>query len=108
MEIRAELRERGALRYTPAGVEALDLRVGHQSTQSGPGGAQSIELELQCVAFAAMARRLQRVQPGQALHLVGFLMPSRRGARILKLNIIDWIQEGDHGLLQENRPQEQT
>jgi primosomal replication protein N len=92
------------LRYTPAGVEALDLRVGHASTQASPGGSQRIELELQCVAFADMARRLQHVQAGQVLHLVGFLMPSRRGARVLKLNIIDWIQEGDHGLLQENRP----
>jgi hypothetical protein len=56
------------------------------------------------VAFAEMARRLQQAQAGEVLHLVGFLMPSRRGARILKLNIIEWIQEGDHGLLQENRP----
>ncbi len=51
-----------------------------------------------------MARKLQQVQAGEVLHLVGYLMPSRRGARSLKLNIIDWIQEGDHGLLQENRP----
>ena len=85
-------------------MEALDLTVGHSSTQAAPGGSQSIELELKCVAFADMAKKLQHAQAGQVLHLVGFLMPSRRGARILKLNIIEWIQEGDHGLLQENRP----
>ncbi|MDE1955513.1 MAG: hypothetical protein KGJ03_07315 [Betaproteobacteria bacterium] len=56
------------------------------------------------MAFAEMARRLQQAQAGEVLHLIGYLMPSRRGARILKLNIIEWIQEGDHGLLQEDRP----
>lgn len=94
--------ERGALRYTPAGVEVLDLRLTHASTQHVGGHPQQIELELQGVAFADMARKLQNVQSGQTLRLAGFLMPNRRGSRTLKLNITEWIEEPEHGLFQEN------
>jgi hypothetical protein len=48
---------------------------------------------LQAVAFAQLARRLQHAQPGQTLQLAGFLLPVRRGARSLKLNITEWIEE---------------
>ncbi len=57
------------------------------------GRRQRVELELQAVAFAELARRLQQVGPGQTLRLAGFLMPTRRGARSLKLNITEWIEE---------------
>ena len=95
--------ERGGLRYTPAGVEVLDLRLTHASTQRIGSHAQHIELDLQGVAFADMARKLQHVQAGQTLRLAGFLMPNRRGSRTLKLNITEWIEEPEHGLFQENR-----
>ncbi len=87
------MRERSALRYTPAGVEALDLRLEHQSEQGVAGRLQRVELELQAVAFAELARRLQQARPGQTLQLAGFLLPTRRGARSLKLNITEWIEE---------------
>jgi primosomal replication protein N len=87
------LRERAALRYTPAGIEALDLHLEHTSEQDAGGRQQRVELELQAVAFAHLARRLQHAQPGQTLQLAGFLMPVRRGARSLKLNITEWIEE---------------
>jgi primosomal replication protein N len=96
--------ERGALRYTPAGVEALDLRVNHASAQALASHVQLIELELQCVAFSLVARKLQHVQTGQLLHLAGYMMPNRRGSRTLKLNITECIVEPEHGLFQENRP----
>ena len=96
--------ERSVLRYTPAGVEALDLRVNHVSTQVLASHVQQIELELQCVAFAGLAQKLQGVQAGQTLHIAGYLMPNRRGSRTLKLTITEWILEPEHGLLQENRP----
>lgn len=87
------LLSRGELRYTPAGVEALDLVVRHESRQPVFGGEQSVELELQAVAFGALARQLQQVAAGSKVALRGFLMPTRRGARTLKLNITEWIEE---------------
>ncbi len=95
--------ERGRLRYTPAGVEVLDLRLTHASTQHVGTQAQHIELDLQGVAFAEIACKLQYVEAGQTLRLAGFLMPNRRGSRTLKLNITEWIEEPEHGLFQENR-----
>ena len=50
-------------------------------------------MDFRGVAYAGLARRLQQVQPGQELRLAGFLMPSRRGSRSLKLNITEWIEE---------------
>lgn len=65
----------------------------HGSRQAIWAGEQSVELELQAVAFGPLARKLQKLSPGTVLRLSGFLMPSRRGARMLKLNITEWIEE---------------
>ncbi len=85
--------ERAGLRYTPAGVEVLDLALHHVSTQVFAGHEQRIEMDFTGVAYAGVARRLQQVQPGQEVRLTGFLMQSRRGSRSLKLNITEWIEE---------------
>ena len=69
----ATLAERGDLRYTPAGIPAVECMLRHASTQEEAGGERKVECELAAVAFGEPARSLARVPNGTALRCRGFL-----------------------------------
>ena len=81
------LAERGDLRYTPAGIEALDFALQHQSTQSEAGVPCDVQLELRCIGFGSMARQIHAIEPGQVLQVTGFLRAARRGSHAVKLHV---------------------
>ncbi|NDP43643.1 MAG: primosomal replication protein N [Aromatoleum sp.] len=69
----ATLTERGDLRYTPAGVPALECVLKHASLQPEAGGERSVDCELAAVAFGAAAKALANVANGTALRCKGFI-----------------------------------
>jgi len=69
----ATLAERGDLRYTPAGIPALDLTLVHASVQPEAGGARKVECELAAVAFGPQAIALSKVARGTRLRCEGFV-----------------------------------
>jgi len=69
----ATLAQRDPLRYTPAGIPALDCTLQHASTQAEAGGERKVECELHAVAFADVALELSRMHVGSALRCEGFL-----------------------------------
>jgi primosomal replication protein N len=69
----ATLAERGDLRYTPAGIPAVECMLRHASTQEEAGGERKVECELAAVAFGEPARSLARLPNGTALRCRGFL-----------------------------------
>jgi primosomal replication protein N len=69
----ATLTERGDLRYTPAGVPALECVLKHASVQPEAGGERSVDCELAAVAFGEPAKALAKVPNGTALRCKGFL-----------------------------------
>jgi primosomal replication protein N len=69
----ATLAERGDLRYTPAGIPAVECLLRHASTQEEAGGERRVECELAAVAFGEPARSLAQVPNGTALRCRGFL-----------------------------------
>ena len=69
----ATLAERGDLRYTPAGIPAVECLLRHASTQEEAGGERKVECELAAVAFGEPARSLARLPNGTALRCRGFL-----------------------------------
>jgi primosomal replication protein N len=71
--LEATLADRGDLRYTPAGIPALDLTLLHASVQSEAGSERKVECELAAVAFGAEATSLSRVAKGTALRCEGFI-----------------------------------
>ncbi len=81
------LTERGAMRYTPAGIEAVDFVLQHRSTQSEAGVPCDVQLELRCVGFGAMARTVQGMTPGTQLQVTGFLRAARRGSNAVRLHV---------------------
>jgi len=47
----ATIAQRDPLRYTPAGIPAVDCTLQHTSTQAEAGGERKVECELFAVAF---------------------------------------------------------
>jgi primosomal replication protein N len=83
----ATLLSRDPLRYTPAGVAALDCTLRHQSQQREAGGERRVDFEVHGVAFAEVARSLCEVPMDRALRCEGFLARRYRTGTTLALHI---------------------
>jgi primosomal replication protein N len=79
----ANLAERGALRYTPAGLPALDLVLAHQSSVSEDGQPRQVSFEIKAVAIGAVTRQLTPLDLGSPLMLGGFITSTRNGRGLL-------------------------
>lgn len=79
----ASVVERGALRYTPAGLPALDLSLKHESTVSQEGQARQISMEIKARAIGAITERLAAVEMGSPHGFAGFLGSQRNGRGVV-------------------------
>ena len=84
----AFIAEAQALRYTPAGLPALDLRLDHESRQKEAGAERIVKASIKAVAFGAMAERLARQAIGSVWVFRGFLATPRNG-KMLVLHVQD-------------------
>ncbi len=69
----ATLAAREDLRYTPAGIPALEMTLTHASVQREAGGERKVDCELAAVAFGEEALALSRLPAGATLCCEGFL-----------------------------------
>ena len=83
----ATLAERGEMRYTPAGIPALECVLRHASVQSEAGGERRVECELAAIAFGDPALALSRVAAGAALRCRGFLARRYRTGITVALHV---------------------
>lgn len=67
------------LRYTPAGLPAINLRLEHESEQTEAGNRREVKTAMKAVAFGAMAERLARQNIGSLWTFSGFLANPRNG-----------------------------
>ncbi|MDM0040610.1 primosomal replication protein N [Variovorax sp. J22G21] len=84
--------ELGALRYTPAGLPALDLKLEHESTVEEAGKPRQVKAALKAVAFGAIAERLARQALGSLWRFQGFLATPGNGKHPV-LHIQDFQQD---------------
>ena len=84
--------ELGALRYTPAGLPALDLKLEHESTLEEAGTPRQVKAALKAVAFGAIAERLARQALGSLWRFQGFLATPGNGKHPV-LHIQDFQQD---------------
>ena len=75
----ARIVEALALRYTPAGLPALDLRLEHESEMPEAGGTRQVKVALKAVVFGTMAETLSQQSPASAWRFTGFLANPRNG-----------------------------
>ena len=84
----AELVERGATRYTPAGLPALDMSLKHESEVVEDKQARKLHLTMRAVAIGEITRAVAALALGQSATFAGFIAPSRN-ARGLVFHVTD-------------------
>ena len=80
----AQLVERAAVRYTPAGLPALDLSLKHESEVSQDGTPRKVSMEIRARAIGdEITRRLTQLEIGSTHGFAGFLGSQRNGRGIV-------------------------
>ncbi|NYT81944.1 primosomal replication protein N [Alcaligenaceae bacterium] len=75
------------LRYTPAGLPAVEMMLEHESEVQEAGHARRVEMVLSAIALGDIALLLADTPLGASLSIQGFLAPSRKGSSKLVLHI---------------------
>ena len=98
LQLDATLAQCDPVRYTPAGIPAVDCTLQHASTQAEAGGERKVECELHAVAFADLALALSRIRVGSKLRCEGFLARRYRTGVTVAMHItkIDTQEGNDH------------
>ncbi len=92
----AMLAERGDLRYTPAGIPALECVLTHASVQPEAGGERKVDCELAAVAFGEPAIALAKVPAGATLRCKGFIARRYRTGITVALHVNEFeLMEGN-------------
>lgn len=84
--------ELGTLRYTPAGLPAVDLRLEHESSLEEAGQRRQVKTALKAVAFGTLAERLAGQAMGSLWTFRGFLATPGNGKHAV-LHIQDFQQD---------------
>ena len=83
----ATLTQRSELRYTPAGIPAIECVLRHASMQPEADGERRVECDLAAVAFGEPATTLARIPDGTALRCKGFLARRYRTGTTIALHV---------------------
>ena len=75
------------LRYTPAGLPALEMILEHNSDVQQAGHQRRIQLNVSAVALGDIALLLADITLGTPMLIKGFLAPSRKGSSKLIVHI---------------------
>ena len=89
LDLQAVIAEVSPLRYTPAGLPALDLRLEHASRIEEMGQAREVKAHIRALALGAQAERLQTQTLGTPWHFTGFIA-SPRNSKLLVFHIQDF------------------
>ena len=72
-----------SLRYTPAGIPAVNLVLEHESTVTEMDTPRLVKLQLRAVAFGAQAETLSRQGLDSVCEFHGFLANARNGKGVV-------------------------
>jgi primosomal replication protein N len=84
--------EAKALRYTPAGLPAIDLRLEHESSVDEAGQIRQVKATIKAVALGAVAERVGGKPVGSVWRFSGFLATPRNG-KLVVLHIQEFQQD---------------
>ena len=83
MRLSARWVDQAALRYTPAGLPALDLTLEHEGLTMEAGHPRRVQLKLQAVALGDLARRLPQLAATDLFLWTGFMAAARNGRGVV-------------------------
>ena len=79
----AQLVQRGAMRYTPAGLPALDLSLKHESLVTQDGLPRKVSVEIKARAVGEISKQLALLEMGSEHGFAGFLGSQRNGRGVV-------------------------
>ena len=91
-ELTACIAEQAALRYTPAGLPALDVILEHASEVQEAGQNRKVQLKIRALAIGSIAERLVKQAVGSIWTFNGFLATPRQGKSVV-LHIQEFQQD---------------
>jgi primosomal replication protein N len=83
LNLTACIAEVAPLRYTPAGLPALDLKLEHESMVPEAGQDRQVKASVKAVAFGALAERLAKQAIGSVWCFSGFVATPRNGKSLV-------------------------
>jgi primosomal replication protein N len=83
LELTACIAEVKPLRYTPAGLPALELRLEHESSVQEAGQERQAKALVKAVAFGTLAERLAKQAIGSVWSFSGFVATPRNGKNLV-------------------------
>jgi len=81
--VSAHIVQAAPIRYTPAGIPALDLMLEHASTVLESGHPRQVKLSIRAVAFGTLAETLSKASFDDVHGFSGYLGLSRNGKGVV-------------------------
>ena len=91
LTLTATLQQKEPLRYSPAGVPILQMRIAHESEQIEAGHPRRVTCEIPAVAIGDVAMKLAKHSIETELRFIGFLA-TRRRYEIAELHVVEFIE----------------
>jgi primosomal replication protein N len=91
--VAARLIRQGATRYTPAGLRVQDLGFRFIGSVVEAGFERQLDFEFDVIAVGDVAGRLAEVALGTELVLSGFLAPTSRRSKRIRLHITEYARD---------------
>lgn len=89
LQLWAEIVEREAMRYTPAGIPIINAKLRHASQQFEAGVHRLVEVEVSAIAAGGVAAQFEQLPLGMQHAFSGFLARKNRNSKTLVFHIID-------------------
>ena len=83
------------MRYTPAGLQAVDLVLKHESAVSEDGQARTVSMEIKSVVIGALVSSVAMLELGSRADFAGFL-GSARNKRGLLFHVTSLLVDSTH------------
>jgi primosomal replication protein N len=83
VKLTARIAEASPLRYTPAGIPALNLVLEHESEVVENGITRQVKLTVRAVAFGSLAETTVQLELGRLQLFTGFLINARTSKSIV-------------------------
>ena len=80
------------LRYTPAGLPALDLRLEHESSVEEAGSSRQVKAVIKAVALGTIAEKLG-IQPIGSVFRFSSSLATPRNGKLVVLHIQEYQQD---------------
>jgi primosomal replication protein N len=91
VDLTASIAELSPLRYTPAGIPAINFVLEHESEVLEAGVARKVKLTMRAVAFGTLAEQTVQLALGKVFRFTGFLINARTSK-----GVVFHIQAFDH------------